>query len=83
MRLSLRFARGDFLFERFPETRFHAFRNGLRFDTFIDLKRLLSSVYHDEAIWTFADVLFQMAFGRRIATGVQIIIQFLKELFTG
>ena len=74
---TLTFASGHFLFESFPEPRFHAFGNRLGFDTFIDLHRLLSSVDDDEAIWTFIHVLFQMALRRRIGRWIQVIVQFL------
>jgi len=76
-KLGLRFARRHFLLKRFPKSRLHRVWNGLRFDTFIDLQRLLSCVDKDETIWTFTHVLFQMALHCRIGTRIQIIIQFL------
>lgn len=76
-KLGLRFAGGHFLFKSLPEPRFYVLRNGLRFETFINLQRLFGSVDDDETIWTFIDVLFQMALHRRIGAGIQIIVQFL------
>jgi hypothetical protein len=74
---------GHLAIKRFQEPRLHVFRNALRFDPLIDLQGPLSGIDNDKTVGTFGDVRLKAPLHFCVRVRVEIIVQFLKELFTG
>jgi hypothetical protein len=57
--------------------------NGLSVEAFVDLQSLLRGIDDDKAIGALGDVSFKVDLGGSIHIRVEVIVEFLKELFTG
>jgi len=80
---ALGFSGGYFALERLEQARLDILGNLLRLATFVDFESLLGGVDDDETVRTFGDVGLEAALHFGIAVRVEIIVQFLEELFTG
>ena len=75
--------RGHLLFEGLQHASLDVIREGLRFGTLVKLPYLLSGVDDCEATGAFANVRLKTALQLHVEVRVQIVVQFLKELFAG
>jgi len=81
--LRLRLLLGRHLpFQRLPQAILHVVRDALRLHAFVDLKGLLCRVDDHEAVGTFGNVRLETPLHVRVAVRVQVVVQFLEELFT-
>ena len=81
--LALRgFARCNLAIKSLQQPGLYVIRNLLRLNALIDLQCLLRRIDDDKAIGTFSHVRLKPALHLRVRIWIEIIVQFLKELFT-